>query len=61
MVLEVFMQILEIIGCFVFNVTGISEVRIGNRDRHWKAISERFLLTETRSACVKIQSSSFSM
>jgi len=34
------MQILEVIGSFVFSVTGASRVRIGNRDRCWKAGSE---------------------
>lgn len=49
---EFYVQILEEIGCFVFSVTGASRVIIENRDRRWKASSERFIMT--RSACVHI-------
>lgn len=41
-------------GYFVFSITRASVVRIGNRDRHWKAGSDRFLMKMTRSASVHI-------
>lgn len=50
------MQILEDIGSFVFSVTGESRVGIGNHDMRWKANSEIFLVTLTRSAYVHNQS-----
>jgi len=55
------MQILEDIVCFVFSVTGASGVKIRNRDGSWKAGSERFLMTMTKSAYVHIKFGKFSM
>jgi len=54
-VFEFSVQILEVICSFVFSVTGASRVKIGNHDRCWKAGSERFLVTVTRSAYVHNQ------
>jgi len=60
-VLKFCVQILEVRGCFVFSVTGASGVRIWNRDRHWKACSEIFFMTVTKSACRHIQFGQISM
>ena len=61
MVFDFCLQILEVIGNFVFSVTRASEVGIGNRDRRWKTGSERLLLAMIRSAYVHIQSDQISV
>lgn len=48
------LQILEVIGSFVFNVRGAPGVGIGNGDMGWKVGSESYLLKVIRSACNQI-------
>jgi len=38
------LQILEVLGNFVFSVIGAFGVRIGIHKRHWKASSEDYLI-----------------
>ena len=59
MFLEACIQILEERGNFVFSVSWSFEDGIRNRDRHWKARREIFLLTVTKGAYEHVQSGDF--
>ena len=49
------LQILEVIGSFVFSVIGAFVVGIGSRDRCWKDGSEGYLMIVIISTCTHIQ------
>lgn len=60
-VLTFCLQILEVIGGFVFSVMGASGVGFRNCKRHWKAGSEGYLMKVIKSAFAHIQFDIFSV
>jgi len=58
---DICLHILEVIGNFVFSVTGASGVGIGNCDRHSKVGSKGYLLTVIISTCMHTRTDQISV